>query len=70
MVVDLVLRALLSNLVKPVKLVEVHGVTVWHYEAVKDNSHPPLLAKTRRSNLLRLTQSDGSFGNDDVLVVM
>jgi hypothetical protein len=37
---------------------------------VKNNGHSPLLAEACRSNLLCFAQDNGSFGNDDVLMVM
>jgi hypothetical protein len=34
-----------------VELVKIHGISVRHDETMKDDGHPPLLAKSRRANL-------------------
>ncbi len=70
MVVDLVLQALLADLVETVELVEIDRVPVRHDQAVKDNGHAPLLAKAGRADLLRLPKHDRSLRDDDVLVVV
>src|SRR5580692_2971961 len=70
MVVDLVLGAFLANLVKTVKLVKVHAVTVRHDEPVEDNGHAPLLADTRGSDLFGFAQNNRSVGDEDMLTVM
>src|ERR1019366_4143805 len=69
-VVDLVLQSFLSDLVEPVELVEIDGITVLHDQTMKHNGHPALLAEACGSNLLCFTQNNRSFGNDDVLVIV
>src|ERR1035438_8588450 len=66
-VVDLVPQSFLSDLVEPVELVEIDGITVRHDQTMKHNGHPALLAEACGSNLLCFTQNNRSFGNDDVL---
>jgi len=52
-IVYLVLKPFLSDLVEPVELVEIDGVTIRHNQAMEDDSDSPLLADARGSNLLR-----------------
>jgi hypothetical protein len=70
MVVDLIFQAFFADLVEAVELVEIDGVTIRHNQAVKGDGHAPLLAKARRSNLLRFAQHHRSLGDNDVLVVV
>ena len=69
-VVDLVFQPFFSDLIEALELVEINGIPVRHNQAVKDHGHSPLLAKARGSNLLCFAQDNGSFGNDDVLMIV
>jgi hypothetical protein len=69
-VVYLVLQSFLANLVKTVELVKINRIAIRHNQAVKDDSHPPLLAEARRTNLFRFPEDDGPVRDNDVLVVM
>jgi len=53
-----------------VELVEIDRVAVGHNQAVKDDGHPPLLAESRRPDLLCFAKDDRSFWDDDVLAVV
>src|ERR1700678_228587 len=69
-IIDLILKAFLSDLIEAVELVEIDGVTVRHNQTVEGDGHASLLAEARRSNFLRFAEHHGSFGDNDVLAVM
>src|SRR5260370_37367570 len=69
-VVDLVFQPFFADLVEAVELVEIDRVTIWHNQAVKGDSHAPLLAESRRANLLRFAEYKRSLVDDDVLMVV
>ena len=68
MIVHLVLQALLTDLVEPVKLIEIDRVAVRHDHAMEYNRHPPLLPKAIRTNLASFPEHDGSVGDQNVLM--
>src|SRR5665213_2504825 len=69
-VVDLVLQALLADLVEAVELVEVNAVPVRHQQAMESDGDSPLLAESGGADLAGLAQHNRSLGNEDVLVVV
>src|SRR5665213_3985275 len=69
-IVDLILQALLADLIEAVELVEVNAVSVRHQQAMESDRDSPLLAETGGADLAGLAQHDRSLGNEDVLVIV
>ena len=70
MVVDLILQALLTDLIKALKLIEIDGIAIRHNHAVKFDSQAALLTETIGPDLPRFPQHDRSFRDEDVLMIM
>ena len=69
-VVHLVLQTFFADLVETVKLIEIDRISIRHDHAMEYNRHATLLAESARPDLARLTEHDGSIGNEHMLAVV